>query len=71
MNIMPMHMESNETGELIVRTQKGEEKHIFVGEVYCKRDLWVRIIQDISLCDVRSLTGFCLVLHGLEIVKKE
>jgi len=23
----------NETGELIVRTQKGEEKHIFAGEV--------------------------------------
>ena len=27
--------------------------------------------EDISLCDVRSLTGFCLVLHGLEIIKKE
>ena len=33
----------NETGELIVRTQKGEEKHICRRSI-CKRDLWVRII---------------------------
>ena len=34
----------NETGELIVRTQKGEGKTYICRRSICKRDLWVRII---------------------------
>ena len=34
----------NETGELIVRTQKKRRKTYISGESICKRDLWVRII---------------------------
>ena len=33
----------NETGELIVRTQKGEEKTYICRRSICKRDLWICI----------------------------